>query len=662
MQELKYSPILGYLYNGNIVKDVRNIANVNSHVPTKEDFDNLISCCGGNESLAGDKLRTIGDLYWFNNPNGTDELGFHAVASGFKFFSGEFDPIDNLGGWVSFWSVTPDPDSDPVPRLNLFTFNIVGGESSLGNDPDNNGLSIRLVIDGNHGLTNGQTGTYIGNDGKKYGTICIGNLVWLSENLRETKWRNGTVIDHFDTNLDWANNESEGLPGYCSWQNGEIAYVPDVTKDIVFSNPLFENQGAGNFRFGIDLEYYVDLMNLSYTNSIEFQDNNCNTLGSITIPKGKLLNKTNYHVDFAYNENLDLSLITSIFHYRATDHPGMQLTVSLGYETGLNPDGTVIQRPNDPFCLKFHPTLEDPFGRIVVAMPTGEQYTYSLDGGEKQVSPEFNNVTPGDHYVTAWIGDNGSNPVLCTIHEIPLAPIRTIEYVSHEFTSDSLKVRYRVRIRLEEGQQGEYALLSPYVGFSSRVDESLGTLTAYEKNLLFEAEREIDSVQELVFPFDKDLDYYIRVKPMVYIYLIGDSCDGAFYGIEKRFVPENAFVTPGMVQKSSGNYYSISDRMTKKEFLEIVQHLDFEVKDAHLHVYQGVESLSDKGILGIKTGLLVANDQTDGATPAVAEFRLNGRTIINVKGQNVQITNIVFDEVLVTGGILTVTVFETIKY
>ena len=65
------------------------------------------------------------------------------------------------------------------------------------------GLSVRLIKD-NTTLTEGQTGIYIGNDGKVYRTICIGTQEWLADNSAETKYRDGSDIPVVTDNAAWA--------------------------------------------------------------------------------------------------------------------------------------------------------------------------------------------------------------------------------------------------------------------------------------------------------------------------------------------------------------------------------------------------------------------------------------------------------------------------
>ena len=62
------------------------------------------------------------------------------------------------------------------------------------------GTTIRLIKDVTT-LSHGQTGTYTGNDGRVYRTICIGTQEWLADNLCETRYRNGDWIDGFNNGI-----------------------------------------------------------------------------------------------------------------------------------------------------------------------------------------------------------------------------------------------------------------------------------------------------------------------------------------------------------------------------------------------------------------------------------------------------------------------------
>jgi hypothetical protein len=68
-------------------------------------------------------------------------------------------------------------------------------------------------------LSPGQTGTYTGNDGKTYNTICIGTQEWMSEDLTETKYRNLSNIPNVTNYEDW-----KGLTtgAYCIYNNDPL--------------------------------------------------------------------------------------------------------------------------------------------------------------------------------------------------------------------------------------------------------------------------------------------------------------------------------------------------------------------------------------------------------------------------------------------------------
>ena len=63
-----------------------------------------------------------------------------------------------------------------------------------------------------------ETDTMIGNDGKTYNTVKIGDQWWMAENLRETEYRDGSQIDPVTDNSEWG-NKSTGAR--CVYDNNE---------------------------------------------------------------------------------------------------------------------------------------------------------------------------------------------------------------------------------------------------------------------------------------------------------------------------------------------------------------------------------------------------------------------------------------------------------
>jgi len=61
-------------------------------------------------------------------------------------------------------------------------------------------------------------------DGNVYDTVIIGTQVWLTENLKTTKYRNGAEIRLVTDNTEWSELE---LPAYC-WYNNDPAIYKDT--------------------------------------------------------------------------------------------------------------------------------------------------------------------------------------------------------------------------------------------------------------------------------------------------------------------------------------------------------------------------------------------------------------------------------------------------
>lgn len=181
------------------------LANTGWHVPTFNEGLTLGSYLGGN-SVAGGKLKEIGLIYWSSpNTGATNEAGFNGRGGGYRTSS--FYAIKSS---LNFW--TPD---GTAPAIHVLYYNSTS--LGLGGYAGENGVSIRLVKDSTT-LTNGQTGTYTGNDGKIYRTICIGTQEWLSDNLKETKYQDGSLIPVVTDNTDWSNLTTGAR---CVYENNE---------------------------------------------------------------------------------------------------------------------------------------------------------------------------------------------------------------------------------------------------------------------------------------------------------------------------------------------------------------------------------------------------------------------------------------------------------
>lgn len=184
----------GYLYNWFAVNDSRNICADGWHIPTKTEIETLTTYLGG-ALIAGGKLKETGTMYW-ESPNigATNEVGFNARGGSSRYL-GAFETLK----WTNYIWTSTISGSNACYLLLTYT----GQEANVYDDPHISGYSIRPIKNSTT-LTHGQTGTYIGNDGKIYRTICIGTQEWLADNLAETKYRNGDNIPTITDNSEWA--------------------------------------------------------------------------------------------------------------------------------------------------------------------------------------------------------------------------------------------------------------------------------------------------------------------------------------------------------------------------------------------------------------------------------------------------------------------------
>ena len=157
-----------------------------------------------------------------------------AVSGGNITYDGG-DPVIARG---VVWSTSPNPTIDLDTKTNdgdgrgTYSSNISGltantvyyvsayATNSVGTAY---GEHVTFII-GSQFNPNLTYGTMSDNDGNTYKTIQIGTQEWMAENLRTTKYRDGTNIPVVTDNTQWANNYNTGAtaPMMC-WYNNDQA-------------------------------------------------------------------------------------------------------------------------------------------------------------------------------------------------------------------------------------------------------------------------------------------------------------------------------------------------------------------------------------------------------------------------------------------------------
>lgn len=204
----------GFLYNWYAANDARNIANTGWSLPSNSQYATLRTYLGG-DLIAGGKLKVSSPTIYWSLPNtgATNEVGFNGIGAGYRQSGTPY--FQSIQRSCFLWTSTIYSSSNGY-NVDFQYDNSVFGNT---NNSKINGFSIRLIKDSTT-LSHGQSGIYIGNDGKSYRTICIGTQEWLADNLAETRFRDGSNIPVVTDNTAWAALTTAGMCAYNNdWSN-----------------------------------------------------------------------------------------------------------------------------------------------------------------------------------------------------------------------------------------------------------------------------------------------------------------------------------------------------------------------------------------------------------------------------------------------------------
>jgi len=241
-------PKYGLLYNWYFAIDPRIASSEEWFAPTRTHWIDLRNIYG-TETTAGVHIKEAGIEFWYGLNTGDNSSGFTARGGGNRR--------------VGFWNIKSNglflgtsTTGENVCQVGLN--DTTSAMTIYNSQPKYFGSSIRLLRNCTPEellLPNGTPcAPYVGNDGKFYTTVKNGTKVWLSVNLAETKFNDGSWIPGFDggvyTPIDdaaWAALTTGALCAYDNdWDN--VFMQNDVN---INSHDIVTFKDSGSVEFSI---------------------------------------------------------------------------------------------------------------------------------------------------------------------------------------------------------------------------------------------------------------------------------------------------------------------------------------------------------------------------------------------------------------------------
>jgi uncharacterized protein (TIGR02145 family) len=176
-----------------LVNAAKRLVPVGWHIPTKLEWDTIVADLGGT-NIAGGSLKEAGTTHWTTpNTGATNATGFTGLPTGIRQSAGTFV---GEGNQALYWS------SDEATPNDAFVGELLYDDAlfSVYYVDKNYGCSIRPVKDDSV-----NPGSMTDIDGNVYPTIQIGNIVIFAEDLRVTRFTDGTPIPNITDNTAWSN-------------------------------------------------------------------------------------------------------------------------------------------------------------------------------------------------------------------------------------------------------------------------------------------------------------------------------------------------------------------------------------------------------------------------------------------------------------------------
>jgi uncharacterized protein (TIGR02145 family) len=240
----------GKLYNWYAVNDKRGLAPKGWHIPSNDEFNELIEFLGGT-GFAGKKMKSKNG--WINNGktlfifpksgNGNNSSGFNGLPGGYRIDDGQFTKIENnedtnegftLGDVGVWWLSSKNNDTNDIWNfhLNYFYDSVESYHTPIEELAEStiHGFSVRCVEGEALGVDSNVDDLTPENMGNIQATavnvdlgeeVKIGDQIWMATNLNVDRFQNGEIIPEVKDSAEWTNLTTAA---WCWYKNDSAKY------------------------------------------------------------------------------------------------------------------------------------------------------------------------------------------------------------------------------------------------------------------------------------------------------------------------------------------------------------------------------------------------------------------------------------------------------